>query len=299
MTGNEPFDALVVGEALIDVVHATGGASEHVGGSPANVALGLGRRGVDVALLTQIGADERGRRIERHVQESGVRVLDASTSLAHTSTASARILPDGTAQYSFDIAWNAFAPVAGARARVVHTGSIATFLEPGASSILELIRRADADEVTFDPNIRPDLVGDRATALRRFDEMVDASTVVKMSDEDAAWLYPGESVDAVIDLLLEAGLRLAVVTLGGDGAILATPGDRVRVAPVPVDVADTIGAGDTFMASLMHSLLALDGRPLDRDALAAMGEDAVRAAAITVARAGADLPWAHEVAAGN
>src|SRR5699024_2599553 len=117
----------------------------------------------------------------------------------------------------------------------------------------------------------------------------------KMSDEDAEWLFPGLSIDAVVDRVRAAGPRLVAITRGADGATLATADDRVDVAPVPVDVVDTIGAGDTFMASLIHSLLALDGRDLDRAALTELGDDAVRAAAITVSRAGADLPWTGDL----
>ncbi|RZI85266.1 MAG: carbohydrate kinase, partial [Microbacterium sp.] len=118
---------LVIGEALIDIVDGT----EIVGGSPANVALGLGRLGIDVELLTAIGSDDRGRRIADHLGESGVRVLPESLCLEQTSTARASIRPDGSAAYDFDIEWTL--PLSGADAHdIVHVGSIACFLEPGA-----------------------------------------------------------------------------------------------------------------------------------------------------------------------
>lgn len=291
MTGQ--VDVLVIGEALIDIVERDGGAREHVGGSPANVALGLGRRGLDVALLTQVGDDERGRAITAHLAESGAHVLPQSFGAARTSKALARTAPDGAAEYEFDIAWDALPPVDVAP-RLVHTGSIAAFLEPGATSVRELLSRADA-QVTFDPNIRPALLGSRAEAFPAFEAIARLSTVVKMSDEDAAWLFPGRTVDEVLDTVLALGARLAAITQGADGATLATSADRVHVPPVQVRAVDTIGAGDTFMASLIHSTLGLEGVELGLPILERIGEEAVRAAAITVSRAGADLPWANEL----
>lgn len=287
---------LVVGEALIDIVDDGAHRSEHVGGSPANVALGLGRRGADVALLTQIARDDRGRRIAEHVAASGVRVRDESWSLERTSTAIARIGADGAATYAFDIVWDALRAPAGIRPRVVHTGSIATTLDPGAATVRDVVAGLGADEVTFDPNIRPALVDDRDVALAHVDAMMRIATTVKFSDEDAAWLFPGDDIDAVLDRILAAGPRLAALTLGADGALLATERDRVRVPPVAVEVVDTIGAGDTFMAAMVHALASRPGRSLAREDLEAIGRDAVRAAAKTVSRAGADLPWAAELA---
>ncbi|MDN3312008.1 carbohydrate kinase [Microbacterium oryzae] len=289
-------DVLVIGEALIDIVAAADGATEHVGGSPANVALGLGRLGVDVALLTRIGADERGARIAARLGDSGVHILPEAVVPAATSTATARIGTDGSATYAFDIDWSlpeAVAPTA----KVVHTGSIAAFLEPGAASVLAILRTCDAAEITFDPNIRPALVGDRATAFARFQEIAAASTVVKMSDEDAGWLFPDVPVDEVAKRVLALGPRMVAVTLGADGALLATAEHVVRIPPVRVDVVDTLGAGDTFMASLIRSLVNAGSRDLDEGAMESIGRAAAAAAAVTVSRAGADLPWARELAA--
>lgn len=286
---------LVIGEALIDIVEKEGGSVEHVGGSPANVALGLGRLGVEVSLLTQFGADPRGEAIEAHLRDSSVRLLVERA--AATSTARARIRRDGSAEYDFDIAWGGFGDVALPSASIVHTGSVAAFLEPGASDVVRLIRSAGAAEVTFDPNIRPDLVGARGEVEARFHEIARLSTVVKLSDEDAEWLFPGKAIDDVLDAVLADGARLAAVTMGAEGAVLATPSGRVRVDPVRVEVVDTIGAGDTFMASLIASVRESGSADLGRDRVAQIGRDAVRAAAVTVSRAGANLPWARELAA--
>ncbi|MEV7694024.1 carbohydrate kinase [Microbacterium sp. NPDC089189] len=287
-------DVLVIGEALIDIVRTPDGAVEHVGGSPANVALGLGRRGIDVALLTQIGADDRAAMIQEHLRRSGVTVRDESVSLARTSTAVAHLGPDGSASYDFDIVWDSFPEPEGLRSRILHTGSIAAFLAPGDDSVRAILRSADAGLVTFDPNIRPALVGDHVRALALFEETCRLAHVVKMSDEDAAWLLPDRTPEQAVDAVLAWGPSLVVVTLGSDGALLGGGDIRVHVPAVRVSAVDTIGAGDTFMASLLVSL-ARDGMPRTEAEIAAMGGRAVRAAAITVSRAGADLPWAAEL----
>ncbi len=289
------LDVLVVGEALMDVVVVPEGERESVGGSPANVALGLGRRGVAVALLTQIGPDARGRIITEHLEASGVQLLSASTSLTRTSTAVAHLVADGSATYDFDIEWKRLPDVGDLGARILHTGSIAAFLEPGAASVRKVLTSAGADIVTFDPNIRPALVGDHAAALATFADTARASHVVKMSDEDAEWLFPGATPDEALDAVLALGPELAVMTLGSRGALLARSEIRMRVPAVEVTAVDTIGAGDTFMASLLVSF-AESGMPRTETDLAAVGAAAVRAAAVTVSRAGADLPWAAELA---
>ena len=289
------LDVVVIGEALIDIVETAGGATEHVGGSPANVALGLGRRGVGVALVTQLGRDDRGARIAAHLEESGVVVPRESFAADATSTARARIASDGQASYVFDLAWDPFVVPVDLRPRVLHTGSVAAFLEPGATSVREALGATDAGEVTFDPNIRPALVGEYAAAFPAFEATSRLSTVVKLSDEDAAWLYPGASPAAVVDAILALGPRLVAVTLGGEGAIIATSTERLTIPAEKVAVVDTIGAGDTFMASLIASVAASGSADLDRAALERIGGDAIRAAALTVSRAGADLPWAREL----
>jgi fructokinase len=295
MTTSRTSDVVVIGEALIDIVESASETTEHVGGSPANVALGLGRRGVAVALLTQLGDDDRGARIAAHLEASGVEVVGESFAREATSTALARIAADGQASYVFDLAWDAFSMPASLSPRVLHTGSVAAFLSPGADSVREALRSSTAAEVTFDPNIRPALLGTHTEALAAFEETASLATVVKLSDEDAAWLYPGVAPDDVADAIHALGPRLVAVTLGGDGAIVSGSGERLTVPAARVEVVDTIGAGDTFMASLIASVHRAGSADLDRASLEEIGRSATRAAAITVARAGADLPWAHEL----
>ncbi|MFD1714138.1 PfkB family carbohydrate kinase [Amnibacterium flavum] len=285
-------DVLVIGEALVDIVVSARGIEEHPGGSPANVALGLGRFGAEVTLLTAIAPDERGRAIAVHLEQSGVVILPESYSADRTSSAIATIsADDGSADYTFDVLWDPSRTVLDIAPRIVHTGSIAAFLQPGADTVRAHVRELDADEVTFDPNIRPALIGDRIGAVATFEETAALATAVKLSDEDAAWLYPDASADEVLDRILAIGPRLAVITRGADGAVLAIPDGRVEVAAVSVDVVDTIGAGDTYMASLIDSLLRWPSAELTLPVVELIGGRAARAAAITVSRAGADLPW--------
>jgi fructokinase len=284
---------LVVGEALIDIVDG----SEIVGGSPANVALGLGRLGVDVTLLTALGRDERGVRIAGHLRAAGVGVRHESFVLERTSTARATVQPDGSAEYEFDIEWTV-PEIAVRDFDMVHVGSVACFMEPGASQVVATIQRAAAHGafVTFDPNIRAALV-DQAVAAERFGAIAGLSTVVKLSDEDAAAIYPGLPIDEVASRILESGPRVVAITRGGAGALVYTPDARIEVAAPPTVVVDTVGAGDTFMAALVASIVDRPDLDFTRTELANLGAFCAAAAAITVSRAGADLPTRDEVAA--
>lgn len=287
---------LVIGEALIDIVESDAGARELVGGSPANVAVGLGRQDLAVELLTRIGRDARGQRIAEQVTVSGATLAEASWTDAATSTAAARIQPDGAAQYTFDIDWTVPAPALEG-VELVHTGSIALFLEPGGTVILDALRQAAAGGalVTMDPNIRPALVGERAGALERFWAAVEASDLVKLSDEDAEWLFPSDSAEDVLAAIAARGPRIVVITRGAGGAIGLGPGGIAEALPLTVTVADTIGAGDAYMASLITS--ALDVPELFESPAAF--EFALRRAAvmagITVSRAGANPPTRSEI----
>lgn len=289
---------LVIGEALIDIIQREEQPpEEHVGGSPANVALGLGRLGVPVRLRTALGSDDRGERIAAHLGESGVEVEPESFVLDRTATATARITAEGNAHYEFDIDWRIGSPVALRDARVVHVGSIGCFIEPGASVVRETIRSfAGQALVTFDPNIRPALVGERTAAVQVTEEIASRCDLIKLSDEDAAWLYAGLDVEAVLGRLLSLGARVVALTRGSEGSVLASRTSRATVESRRVIAQDTVGAGDTFMAALVGSLA--EGRlGTDEDSLREAGENAALAASITVSRRGADLPTRADLAA--
>lgn len=288
---------LVVGEALIDIVHTAGAAPrEYVGGSPANVALGLGRLGVPVRFRTAIGRDARGERIAEHLAASGVAVDAQSFRLASTSTAVAHISAQGDARYDFDLQWSLDDAMELGAARIVHVGSLGCYLEPGASGLLAKIQGwAGRARLTFDPNIRPSLVGGRGAARERTEEIATLCEVVKLSDEDAAWLYPDSGIAEVVSRFLELGVHVVAVTCGGRGAMVASSEGLVEVPAIPVREVDTVGAGDTFMAAMVASL-AMGELGADKASLLAVGRRATASAAITVGRRGADLPTRAELA---
>jgi fructokinase len=305
----------VIGESLMDIVVAPGesGSDEHAGGSPMNVSVGLARLGRPVELLTRIGSDARGQVIAGYLDRAGVPLVAGSIVDGATSTATAVLDETGSATYEFAIEWSLDFIDTLPPCSLVHTGSIAAFLEPGASRLELLLGAAvqaggDSPVLTFDPNIRPSIIGSRAESLAVVERLAALATVVKVSDEDALWLFGELSPDAWLDRLLGMGAVLAIVTLGGAGTVLATATDRVAIAGKRVDVADTIGAGDSFMSAVIERLAALmdagadvatlaDGSAFDRATLLDIGEFAVSCAAITVSRPGANPPTMDEVRA--
>jgi fructokinase len=290
------LDVVVVGEALIDVVTSPEGTSEYPGGSPANVAYGLGRLGINTGLLTAIGDDERGAAIERHLHSAGVTLLPGSYCLGRTASATATLARDGSASYDFDITW-ALEPVAPAYVpKVLHTGSIATFLAPGADAVKALLQQCRHEcTITYDPNIRPALLGSHAEAKSIFEDLVHLTDVVKLSDEDAQWLYPRKDLDDTAAHLLGLGAGLAVITRGSQGSLLATAETQLNIPSVTSGVADTIGAGDSYMSALILGLLTRGTDGLAPAVLEQLGRTASMAAAITVRRPGANPPTLQEL----
>ena len=299
--------ALVIGEALIDVVHsADGRIAEHPGGSPANVALTLGRLQRPAELLTWIGSDVYGDLIRKWLAGSQVALSPGSDGAASTSIATAHLGADGAATYTFDLDWNLPRNVVVPEGTtVVHTGSIAAILAPGASAVrtlLESLRHRAT--ITYDPNVRPTLMGSPAQARPQIEALVQTADVVKVSDEDLLWLYPGADLSVIATTWQRSGPAVVVVTYGGDGAVAYTATERITVAAPSVTVADTVGAGDSFMGALIDGLWGADLLgATKRPALKAIGSDVlrtvlercVRVAAITVSRAGANPPRLAEL----
>ena len=291
----------VFGEALVDVVDRGGVRTAAPGGSPANVAVGLGRLGVEVVLHTSIADDPHGRLVAEHLRVSDVMVTGSSWSARRTSSAVAAVDSDGTASYEFDVSWDP-APAASPVGAVFHTGSIAAVLEPGAHRVRDAVAAAKAAGalVTFDPNVRPELIADARAGRQRILDLLQLADVVKLSDEDAAWLFPHREVDAILEDVLILGPRLVAVTRGGEGSVIATGSERVECPSVRVAAVDTIGAGDTYMAALIAAVV--EDRELFQNHAAPpatwlrdVAEFASAAAAVTVGRRGADLPWAAEL----
>ncbi|MFB8086038.1 carbohydrate kinase [Streptomyces sp. NPDC055992] len=300
-------DFLVIGECVADIVRLPGAPDRvHPGGSPANVAHGLARLGHDATLLTQLGADDNGRLIRAHLTGAGVEVRDDDAT-DPTPSAVVTLDDEGRASYAFEITWS-LGPVALDRQpRHVHTGSIAAVTAPGAATVLAAVESLrTAATVSYDPNVRPALMGEHEAAVRRVERCVALSDVVKASDEDLGWLYPGREPEDAAERWLAAGPALVLVTRGGEGATALLPGGRVDIGALPVDVVDSVGAGDAFMSGTLHALAAhgLLGeagrerlRAPDRDTVSDVLRHAAASAAVTVARAGANPPDESELRA--
>jgi fructokinase len=304
MTGR----ALVVGESLVDVVHRLDGTiDEHPGGSPANVALGLGRLGRKVDLLTWLGRDAYGAMVSEHLAESGVHLVPGSDGAGQTSVATATLDPTGAARYDFQLEWRLPETAALEPAPlVVHTGSIAAVLPPGAADVAALLAAARPDStITYDPNARPSLMGDPGHAGAIIEPLVELSDVVKVSDEDLEWLYAGRKPIEVAREWAQWGPAVVVMTRGGHGAVAITSrGIEVEMLAPKVAVADTVGAGDSFMGGLIDGLwtaglLGADRRgalhAVEAGTVAEVLAECVRIAAITVSRPGANPPSRAEL----
>jgi fructokinase len=303
----------VIGEGLVDVVQRASGIEAHVGGSPLNVAVGLARLGHPVQFIGRYGRDAYGDSVAAHLRASSVMLPLAPDGLP-TSVASALVDDDGAATYTFDLAWEL--PGLGERlpfmlqgSTLLHTGSIATMLAPGAAEVLAAVEHAHpASTISFDPNCRPSIITDADYARRQAEKFVTLSDIVKASDEDLAWLYPGvdplESARRWLTLGGAEGPAVVVVTRGAAGPWGITAAGEAEFAAPRVEVADTVGAGDSFMAALLSAVVdrGLDGaqnradlRALPAEGLTALLAHASRAAAVTVSRAGANPPTRAEL----
>jgi fructokinase len=293
--------ALVIGEALIDIVERDGQPlGEHVGGSPLNVAIGLGRLGRDVDFLTHIGRDDRGKRIVDYVEASGVQLVSGSVDAKRTPTALARLDASGAASYVFDIEWALAGTPEVAPPLVAHTGSIAGFLDPGClatAALLDTYRPSAT--ISYDPNVRPALISDHEQARTRIERLVERADVVKASDEDLRWIDPSREPERIAETWLGLGPSIVAVTMGGQGAFAVCAAGTVRVPALPVEVVDTVGAGDAFMTGLIDALWTLDllgaAKRVDLahislDDLQTVVQAAARMGAVVVTRAGADMP---------
>ena len=305
---------LCCGEALIDFVprETRAGALAFQpmnGGSIYNTAIALGRLGAATGFFGGLSSDFFGDQLREGLAASHVDYSLSPESARSTVLAFVKLASDGQARYSFidegsaaRMLDEAQLPVLGDHIQALHTGSISLVLEPCATAFEALVRREAARRVvSYDPNIRPTLIKDRAAVLARLARMAALADLIKLSDEDLEWIAPGAAADAVAAAWLKAGAKVVTVTRGAEGAAAFTARERVEIAGINVTVADTIGAGDTFTAGM---LTALSRRAfLTKPALAALGaadlravlEFAARAAAITVSRPGADPPWSHEI----
>lgn len=313
MPRTSPHEAvLVVGELLVDIVRTPDGAvAEHVGGSPANVAMGLARLGHDTTLACLVGEDPRGIRCREHVEATGVTLTPESVTAEHpTSTAVAMIDDNGAATYVFDLHWD-LAPVEiTPQTGHVHTGSIATTLLPGAREVTAALAAGRHTGTTsYDPNMRPTIMGSPEQVRPRVEELVALSDVVKCSSDDLDWLYAATPREEVMSRWADLGALLTVVTLGGEGVQWRVSGTGesgyAAARAEESGVVDTVGAGDSFMAGLVSGLLdtgllgSLDARQrlaaADASAVAPALERALATSGVTVTKAGAYAPTREEI----
>ncbi|XVS62249.1 carbohydrate kinase family protein [Actinosynnema sp. CA-299493] len=302
---------IVGGEALIDLVpDRAGGYRPIPGGSPANTAVGLGRLGTQTALLARLAEDRLGAVLRAHLETSNVDLRYAVGSTAPTTLAVVDVDQDGVADYSFyidgcaDGGWQVtdLPPALPPDAALHVGGSFALAVEPMAATFETLLSREHPHRViTLDPNVRPILITDPAAArarLRRWLGMVD---VVKVSADDLRWIAPDRPLADVVSEWHELGPALVVVTRGAEGVHASGPTGHLDLPALPVDVTDTVGAGDAFMAGLLaafdrHDLLTRTNlTTLTHAELADTLAYAQRVAAITCTRAGADSPWFDEL----
>src|SRR5215469_11103178 len=301
----------VVGESLVDVVarQGHGELTVHPGGSPANVAVALSRLGQRTALVTQIGDDDHGALIRAHLERNGVDVILAGPASRPTSRALARLDAHGAATYDFDLSWDVRGLRLAENSAAVHVGSLGVVLAPGGEQVLRLAesvcRRGDV-VTSYDPNVRPSVTPDHHQVAATVSRAAASAHIVKMSDEDLAFLFPGTTPAQLAARLIGDGrpTQLLVVTKGRDGAEALTRRTHLSVPAVPVVVVDTVGAGDALTAALLAGLAdsgllspaALATRlTREQNVLRGIVGQALAAAALTCTRPGADPPTAGEL----
>lgn len=302
----------VIGEALVDLV-PTGAERMFIaipGGSPANVAVGLARLGVPARMLARIAEDSFGRLLRAHLASNDVDLTHCVRAGERSSLAIvSREENGGGSEYDFrvdgtaDWQWtdDELRGVLDDDVVALHAGSLAVTMPPGGEAVRRLLHRAaDRATVSYDPNCRPLLMGSPDAAADVISECVASADIVKGSADDLAWLYPGRTPEAIAAQWLALGPAMVIITLGPAGALAMTrTAGEVRCEGLPVDVVDTVGAGDSFTSALLagllrKNLLGVERRAALRDIGAADMRDvmrlAVRASAITASRQGADPP---------
>ncbi len=309
MTAPPPGAIAVIGEALIDLVE-TGDDEPRLarpGGSPYNVAIGLARLGRATHFVGRLSRDPLGALLRNHALRSGVELSLSIDADEPSTVALVELDADGGAQYRFgvdgtaDFRWtDAELATIPADVSAVHFGSLASWLAPGDAAITRRVAalRAAGAAVSYDPNVRPRLQPDAAAARAQIEAAIPLANLVKTSEEDVAWLRPGEPIAGVAEAWLALGPAAVVVTRGAQGSTAFTAAGAITRPPVPVDVVDTVGAGDAFTSGLLD---ALAGRGLLTPAgiaTASFGElldDAGLVAALTCSRAGANPPRRAEL----
>ena len=294
----------VSGEVLIDLIPDGSERRPIVGGGPANTAKALSKLGIDTQFIDGISTDNYGQMANDELVASDVKLdyvkySDKPTCLAIVSlndsgSASYEFVIENTATFDFNLDW--LPNPQSERPALLHIGTLATAIEPGASVLLEWAQSvAKVAPIVFDPNIRPAVISDRKQYVTQVDRWVSISSAVKVSDEDIKWLYPSLGIEQVVNNWLAKGPSLIVVTYGDKGLAGYRVGEKVIVHAVKVAAADTVGAGDTVGAILVEAIVKDGLNTLSGVRLEMMLKRAAKAAAITVSRIGANPPTLKEI----
>lgn len=295
----------VCGEVLIDLIPGADGVRvPHVGGGPANTAKALARLGHKVQFIDGISSDQYGVMSRKELLDDEVK-LDlalksdkptclAIVSLAEKGGASYEFEIDGTATFDFSLDW--LPDPSRYKPNVLHIGTLVTVIQPGADVLYDwAIRVAEFAPIVFDPNIRPAVMGDRDKYQMAVEKWAAISSVIKVSDDDMAWLYPDQKYQDVAQRWINDGAALVVITRGADGLLGITADGSVEVPGVKIEVADTVGAGDTVGAIIVEAMIEKGILNLTDEVLKATLHRASVAAGITCSRKGAQPPYKHEL----
>lgn len=283
----------VAGESLVDLLPD----GPVPGGGPANTAIALARLGIPVCFVGGISTDEYGKLLRTNLERNDVDLSYVLESDLPTAVAEVTLASDGSAWYHFSLTNTAtfsFAPekLPTQSPQVLHIGSLATVVEPAASQLFQWASSLKT-QIVFDPNVRPAVLADSQRYRESVEDWAKISTVIKLSSDDLAFLYPEQSALEALGNLMHPGCALIVLTQGENGVIGITPNETIVVPGIPVSVIDTIGAGDTVGAILVEAIA--QGIPLVGVDLERTLKRAVRAAAITCSRAGCNPPTADEL----
>jgi len=300
---------VIGGEALVDLVDDGGTPHSVAGGGPFNTAIAFGRLGVPVGFLGTISRDGDGQMLAKRLLDEGVDTSFVRWSDAPTPRAVVHHLGDGRNEYTFHLYGTSLAdltpnelPALPDEAWAVYVGTLALAIDPPASAYEALVdRETGRRQIILDPNVRPAIFGDVDVYRRRFERLARLADIVKLSQDDAAWIYPGLRAEDVLAHILDFGPRVVAVTRGEGGAIAGANSAVVDIAGIPVDIVDTVGAGDSFGAALIAALVdegafgPLATRRSDQSVLARAVSYAVAASAITCMRRGAAPPSRDEI----
>ena len=294
----------VVGEVLIDLIPEGADRKPVVGGGPANTAKALAKLGIDTQFIDGISTDGYGHMAKDELVSAGVKldyvkysdkpICLAIVSISDLGSATYEFVIENTATFAFNHDW--LPNLQTDRPSLLHIGTLATSIEPGASVLFEWVQPViKVAPIVFDPNIRPAVISDRAQYVAQVERWVSISSAIKVSDDDLRWLYPSLDIEQVVNTWLKNGPSLIVVTYGDKGLTGYRKGDVVSVEAVKVKVVDTVGAGDTVGAILVEAIVKHGLDSLTGVRLETMLKRAAKAAAITVSRVGANPPTSEEL----